>query len=368
MAFAQQPGAALHPPVGEVLHRRHAGQDDEPFVQRRARKTDPTPEVFHGPGVRRTLVHQRDRPAYLAVAQCPEPAGGFGGEPVQVTPGAVDEHWIQHHPAWNIPASVGHWFGLAGPNVIIPNACAAGNFSIGYATDLIRSGRADAMLAGGADPFSRVAFTGFARLGSVAPEQCQPFDRHRRGILVGEGAGILLLERKSFAVARGAVIYAEVLGYGLSSDAHHMTTPDETGAGIARAMREALHDAGLATGDVDYISAHGTGTPINDVVETRAVKQVFGARAEQVPMSSIKSMLGHTMGAASAIEAIACALTVKEGVVPPTMNYQTPDPECDLDYVPNARRDVRPSVALNNALAFGGVNSCVAFGEAGCQP
>jgi 3-oxoacyl-[acyl-carrier-protein] synthase II len=275
--------------------------------------------------------------------------------------------WLAHHPACAIPASVGHWFGFAGPNVIIPTACAAGNFSIGWAIDMVRSGRADAMMAGGTDPFSRVAFTGFARLGSVAPNVCQPFDRNRRGILVGEGAGIVLVEALPHAVARGARIYAELLGVGLTSDARHMTAPDAEGDGIARAMIAALEAAGIDGADVDYVCAHGTGTPINDLVETKAIRRVLGRRAEAVPVSSIKSMLGHTMGAASAIETIACALALADGVLPPTINYETPDPACDLDYVPNRCRPHRLRVALNNALAFGGVNSCLALAQAGAR-
>ncbi len=269
--------------------------------------------------------------------------------------------WLSHHPACVIPASIGHWFGFAGPNIIIPTACAAGNFSIGYAIDLIRNGRADLMLAGGTDPFSRVAFTGFARLGSLAPRVCQPFDRNRRGILVGEGAGIVLVESLDRAQARGASGYAELIGSGFTSDARHMTTPNADGDGIARAMEIALGSADLGLADVDYICAHGTGTPINDLVETRAIKRVFGARAPGIPISSIKSMLGHTMGAASAIETIACALALHEGAVPATINYETPDPVCDLDYVPNESRRRPLRVVLNNALAFGGVNSCLAL-------
>jgi 3-oxoacyl-[acyl-carrier-protein] synthase II len=276
---------------------------------------------------------------------------------------ADDAAWLSFHPACAIPTGIGHWLGLAGPNVIIPTACAAGNFSIGYAMDVVQRGRADVMVAGGTDPFSRVAFTGFARLGSVAPRVCQPFDRHRRGILVGEGAGIVLVEALDHARARGASIHAELLGYGLASDARHMTAPDPEGDGIARAMTLALRAAGIGPEDVDYVCAHGTGTPINDAVETKGIKRVLGARATGVPISSIKSMLGHTMGAASAIETIACTLALGDGVVPPTINYETPDPACDLDYVPNRSRPQRLRVALNNALAFGGVNSCLALGR-----
>jgi 3-oxoacyl-[acyl-carrier-protein] synthase II len=276
---------------------------------------------------------------------------------------ADDAAWLAHHPACVIPASVGHWFGFSGPNLIIPTACAAGNFSVSYAMDLVRNDRADVMVAGGTDPFSRVAFTGFARLGSVAPRLCQPFDQHRRGILVGEGAGIVLVEALDHALARRAPIYAELLGYGLTSDARHIAAPDPEGDGMARAMMLALRSAGLDGADVDYVCAHGTGTSLNDAVETKAIKQVLGEHAPTVPVSSIKSMLGHTMGAASALEGIACALALRDGVVPPTINYETPDPACDLDYVPNRSRPHSLRVALNNALAFGGVNSCLALGR-----
>jgi 3-oxoacyl-[acyl-carrier-protein] synthase II len=272
---------------------------------------------------------------------------------------AVPWETLRHHPAAMIPAHVGHWFGLSGPNVIVPTACAAGNYSIGWAFDTIRFGRADVMLAGGTDPFSRVAFTGFARLGSLAPQRCQPFDKDRRGILVGEGAGIVVLEPLDRAVARGAPILAEILGYAISSDGHHMTAPDPRGDGISRAIGLAVESAGIAPEEVDYINAHGTGTPVNDKVETLAIKRVFGRHAYELCVSSTKSMIGHTMGAASAIEAIASVLALHDGIVPPTMHYETPDPDCDLDYVPNAARRRPITVALNNAIAFGGNNSCV---------
>jgi 3-oxoacyl-[acyl-carrier-protein] synthase II len=274
---------------------------------------------------------------------------------------AVPWGTLHHHPAAMIPAHVAHWFGFAGPNLIIPTACAAGNYSIGWAFDAIRFGRADVMVAGGTDPFSRVAFTGFARLGSVAPERCQPFDKGRRGIMVGEGAGIVVLESLDGALARGAPILGEMLGYAISSDGHHMTAPDPQGDGISRAIGLAVESAGVAPDEVDYINAHGTGTPVNDKVETLAIKRVFGRHAYELCVSSTKSMIGHTMGAASAIEAITSLLALREGVVPPTIHYETPDPDCDLDYVPNAARKRPLTVALNNALAFGGSNSCVAL-------
>jgi 3-oxoacyl-[acyl-carrier-protein] synthase II len=259
------------------------------------------------------------------------------------------------HPCQNIPANVARIFGLHGPNLMIPTACAAGNYAIGYACDLIRSNRAEVMLAGGADPFSKVAFTGFARLGAIAPEKCQPFDKNRKGMMVGEGAGILVLETYERARNRGVEPYAEVIGYGLSCDGYHMTTPHPEGIGAIAAMEKALQAAGIEPGEVDYINAHGTGTPANDRSEAIAIKKVFKDR--KILVSSIKSMIGHTMGAASAIETIACALALKNGIVPPTVNYENPDPECDVDCVPNTPREVAIRIALNNAYAFGGNNS-----------
>lgn len=266
-------------------------------------------------------------------------------------------------PCSMISASVARRFGCGGPNLLISTACAAGNYALGYASDIIRRGGADVMLAGGADPFSRVTHAGFCRLGAVTPDRCQPFDKNRKGILVGEGAGIVVLESEEHARSRGARTYARVLGYGLSCDAFDPGSLDPSGQGVVVAMRRALKVAGVALDEVGYICAHGTGTPLNDRVETLAVKEVFGPHASSVPMSSIKSMLGHTMGAASAIEAIACVLAIRDGVLPPTINYETPDPECDLDYIPNTprRRDV--DIALNNAFAFGGNNSCLVLGR-----
>jgi 3-oxoacyl-[acyl-carrier-protein] synthase II len=213
------------------------------------------------------------------------------------------------------------------------------------------------MLAGGADAFSRIAFIGFNRLLAIAPQRCQPFDKNRKGMLVAEGSGILVLEELGHALSRNAHIYAEVGGYGLSCDAYHMTAPQSDG--IARAIGNALNEAGVAPGEVDYINAHGTGTPTNDKVEVAAIKKAFGSYAAKIPVSSSKSMLGHTMGAASAIEAAITALAVKEDIIPPTINFETPDPECDIDCVPNTCRRQKLTVALNNASAFGGNNACL---------
>jgi 3-oxoacyl-[acyl-carrier-protein] synthase II len=242
---------------------------------------------------------------------------------------------------------------------MIPTACAAGNYAIGYAFDCIRSGTADTMLAGGSDAFSRIPYTGFARLGAIAPERCQPFDKNRQGMVPGEGAAVLVLEKADAARARGATIYAEVKGYGLRCDAHHMTAGHPEGDGAIRAMEAAIADAEVALDDIDYISAHGTGTPTNDRIESLALHRLFGDRAKSLPMSSIKSMLGHTMGAASAIEAAACSLALHTGIVPPTINYEEPDPECEVDCVPNQARKIDPRVVLNNAYAFGGNNACL---------
>jgi 3-oxoacyl-[acyl-carrier-protein] synthase II len=269
----------------------------------------------------------------------------------------IGAEFLTLYPCHVIGANVATELGLAGVNLTIPCACAAGNYAIAYASDVLRAGRADMMLAGGADSFSRITFTGFTRLGAVAPEICQPFDRNRKGMIPGEGAAVLVLEPLDRALDRGARVYAEVRGYGLSCDAHHMTAAHPEGAGAARAMEMALLDSSLTPEEISYISAHGTGTPTNDRLETIAVKRVFREAAYRTPISSVKSMLGHTMGAASALEAGVCALAVFSDRVPPTIHLEEPDPECDLDYVPNQARELRVNVAMNNAYAFGGNNS-----------
>ncbi len=271
---------------------------------------------------------------------------------------AVGGEFMERYPCQMIAAHVARELGLAGINTMIPAACAAGNYALAHAVDMLRAGRADLMLAGGADAFSRSTFTGFARLGAIAPERCQPFDRRRRGMIPGEGAAILVLEPLAAARRRGARIYAEVAGYGLSCDAHHMTAAHPGGEGAVRAMARALADAGVTPEEVSYISAHGTGTPTNDRLEAMAVGRVFGA-GTRVPISSVKSMLGHTMGAAAAIEAAVCALAVATDHIPPTMGLD--EPEGDLDYVPNAAREHRVEVAMNNAYAFGGSNASTIF-------
>ncbi len=270
---------------------------------------------------------------------------------------------VDRYPCHTIATAVAAELGLGGPNAMIPTACAAGNYAVAHAADLLASGRAELMLAGGADSFSRITYTGFARLGAIAPEICRPFDLHRKGMIPGEGAAVLVLEPLERARERGARVFAEVAGYGLSCDAHHMTGAHPEAAGAARAMEQALATSGLGPEDVDYVSAHGTGTPTNDRIEAMAVHRVFGERASRVPTSSIKSMIGHTMGAASALESVVCCLAVADGRVPPTLNFEEPDPECDLDCVPNHARELTVRVAMNNAYAFGGNNASVIFRE-----
>lgn len=269
----------------------------------------------------------------------------------------VGPEFLALYPSHVIAAHVARELQFGGVNIMIPTACAAGNYAIAHAFDVLRAGRADLMLAGGSDSFSRITYTGFAQLGAIAPELCQPFDRFRKGMIPGEGAGVLVLELLASAVRRGARIYGEICGYGLSCDAHHMTAAHPRGEGAVRAMRQALNESGVDSEKVSYISAHGTGTPTNDRLETLAVKRLFGDAAYRIPMSSIKSMLGHTMGAASAIEAAVCALACFHDCIPPTINLKEPDPDCDLDYVPNSAREHTVSVAMNNAYAFGGNNA-----------
>jgi len=260
-------------------------------------------------------------------------------------------------PTHTAPSAIAQEFKCSGPNFMFSTACAAGNYAIAYAYDLIRLGNADIMIAGASDGISRIEYTGFNQFSAVAPERCQPFDKNRKGMMLAEGAGMLVLESMENALARNAPIYAEVVGYGLSCDAHHMTNASVEG--ITKCMKKALYEAGISVEDVDYISAHGTGTRANDRAECAAIQEVFGSRYKQIPVSSIKSMLGHTMGAASALEAITCALAITNDIIPPTINFETPDPECSIDCVPNQARKHTVGIALNNSYAFGGNNASV---------
>ena len=263
----------------------------------------------------------------------------------------------------NITAFTMDELGLEGPQYLFSNACAAGNYAIGYARDLITWGKSDIAIAGGVDPFSRVAFTGFNRLFSLTSDICSPFDKNRKGLVVSEGAGILILEDEKRAKARGANIYAEIKGYGLGMDAHHMTSPHPEAEGAIASIYGALKSAGLSADDIDYISAHGTGTPANDRIESCAIRKVFSSASKIPPVSSIKSMLGHAMGAASALEAAACCLMLQNQTILPTMNFATPDPECIEDCVPNSPRSQRLRNVISNAFAFGGNTSCLVLSK-----
>jgi len=250
---------------------------------------------------------------------------------------------------------------LEGDSCVLANACSAGNYAIAYAYDKIRSGVVDIALCGGSDSECLKNFGGFLRIGALAPEKCQPFDRDRKGILPGEGAGVLVLESAQRALSRNAEPYARVLGYGATCDGCHIMSPNKDG--IVACTRDALAHSGLVPRDVDYICAHGTATASNDVVETAAMREVFGDNLP--PMSAIKSMLGHTMGAASALSAIACALALRYGFMPPTIHFEHRDPECDIDCVPNHSRRAELRVVQNNAFAFGGNNAIVLLGRYG---
>ena len=260
--------------------------------------------------------------------------------------------------------------GVRGPNYAVVSACATGSHALGEGAELIRRGHADVVIAGGTEScIHPLILAGFCSMRGLATgngdpaSAARPFEARREGFVMAEGAGIMILEDLDAAKARGARVYAELLGYGASNDAHHMLQPDPGSGGVVAMMRAALERSGVEPGDLDYVNAHGTGTPLGDLAETQALKEVFGDHAYELAVSSTKSMLGHMFGAAGAVEAIACALAVHEGVVPPTINYEQPDPECDLDYVPNEAREVDVRVALSNAMGLGGHNGCVLVGR-----
>jgi len=255
-------------------------------------------------------------------------------------------------------------FGMQGPNFATVSACASGGHAVGEAFETVRRGRVPMMVAGGAEaPVVPIGIATFNSMHALSrrndqPEKAsRPFDADRDGFVIGEGAGVLILEELDHARGRGARIYAEVVGYGATADASHVTAPPEGGAGAVKAMTAALAQAKLSTGSVDYINAHGTSTPLNDRAETQAIKRLFGERAYHVPVSSTKSMTGHLLGAAGAIEAIVCVLSIRDGIIPPTINQETRDPECDLDFVPNLARRKAVRVTLSNSLGFGGHNA-----------
>jgi 3-oxoacyl-[acyl-carrier-protein] synthase II len=260
--------------------------------------------------------------------------------------------------------------GYRGPNYAPVSACATGSHAVGEAAELIRRGDADAVLAGGSEAcLHPLILAGFTAMRGLAveeehpPHASRPFDATRNGFVMAEGACVLVLEELEAARRRGATVYAEILGYGASNDAHHMAQPDPEATGVKEMMRAALQRAGVEPERVGYLNAHGTSTPQGDLAETRAIKEVFGDHAYELAVSSTKSVTGHTFGAAGAVEAMMCVLAVHHGVLPPTMNYETPDPECDLDYVPNEARQAQVDVALSNAMGLGGHNGCVLVGR-----
>ena len=254
-------------------------------------------------------------------------------------------------------------FGFSGPKFTVTTACSSSATAIGYGADLIRTGKSKAVVCGGSEALSEFTFGGFNSLKATDPSPCRPFDRKRAGMSLGEGAGILILEDFDEATKRGARIYAEFLGYGIGGEAYHITAPEPTGMGGARIMKEAVEESGMPLTEVDYINAHGTGTPLNDKAETLSIKNVFGERAYSVPVSSIKSSVGHCLGSAGAIEAISSILSIIHQFIPPTLNHQEGDQDCDLDYVPGKSREAKVKVVLSNSFAFGGNCTSLVFGK-----
>jgi len=302
---------------------------------------------------------------------------GMGGIPMLVEqhgillekgPGRVSPFFIPGIITNAASGRISMQLGAKGPNSCVSTACATGNHAIGDSFRIIRRGEADIMLAGGTEAvIAPLCVAGFSACKALStrngePERAsRPFDKERDGFVMGEGAAVLILEVLEHALDRGAKIYGEVTGYGMSGDAYHITAPAPEGEGAVQSMQRALQDAGVRPEEVDYINAHGTSTPYNDANETVAIKRVFGDHAYRMPVSSIKSMIGHTLGAAGAIEGAATILSVKHGVVPPTINYENSDPDCDLDYVPNKARELLIQFALNNSFGFGGTNATLVF-------
>jgi len=283
-------------------------------------------------------------------------------------PGRISPFFIPGIIANMAPGQIAIEFGAKGPNISIETACAASCHAVGEAFRLIREGLADAMITGGAEAVvTPLALGGFCNMRALStkndePEKSsRPFDLKRDGFVMGEGAGILILEELDQALDRGAGIYAEIIGYGMSADAYHVSAPDPEGEGATSCMKNALEYAGLRPEDMDYINAHGTSTKLNDLSENKAIKAVFGDHAYKLAISSTKSMTGHLLGGAGGVEAIFSSLTIKHGIIPPTINYETPDPECDLDYVPNVARKADLKTVMSNSFGFGGTNASLIF-------
>jgi len=280
---------------------------------------------------------------------------------------AVSPHFVPMMMPNAAAGTIAMRVGAYGPGFSVASACATGSHAIGEAMRLIERGEADVVVAGGTEAaLTGLCLAAFKRMGALSREGIsRPFDARRDGFVMGEGAGILVLEREEHARARGATVYGRVVGYGASNDAFHITQPDENGRGAVQAMRATLADAGAAPADVGYVNAHGTSTPFNDKIESLAIKQVFNGAGTPPPVSSTKSALGHLLGAAGAVEAVVCIEAVRRGVLPPTLNYEEPDPECDLDYVPEGPREAPGlKLALSNSFGFGGQNACLAVAAA----
>jgi len=298
---------------------------------------------------------------------------GLGGlNMLEITANTVDVKGPNRVSPFFIPMLIGNMapgmisiiFGAKGPNSSVATACAAGSHAVGDAFEIIKYGKADAMITGGVESVvTRTCIAGFGAMKALStrnedPEKAsRPFDRDRDGFVVGEGSGIMILESLDRALERGAKIYAEVVGYGMSGDGYHMTAPPPNGEGAARCMQAALEDAGIQPEQIDYINAHGTSTPLNDLYETRAIKMAFGEAAYKVAISSTKSMTGHLLGGAGGVETVVSALTIHDGIVPPTINFENPGEECDLDYVPNTARKMEVTYAMSNSFGFGGTNA-----------
>ena len=273
---------------------------------------------------------------------------------------AIPENLPRQYPAGVIPTNVARKLGTKGPTTIIPTACAAGNYAMGYAVDQIRLGKIDVAIAGGSDPFSSLAFTGFNRLLATTPDVPHPFSIDRNGMAVSEGAGMLIIESLEHAEARGAKIYAELVGYGATGDAFHMSQPAPNHEGAQRAMKAALKMAGITPDTIDYVNAHGTSTPFNDRNESIAIAKVFGDATKDLNISSTKSMTGHLLGASGGIELVACVKAMEESIIPPTINYSEKDPECaDLNFTPNNAVEKEVNYAMSNSFGFGGHNASI---------
>ena len=323
---------------------------------------------------RRALAHARLQAGHAALVDAGVVLGTTMAEERQV--GAMSERWatqgadsidaeflarVDNH---KLAAGIASAFGLGGPVLLNATACSSGNASIAWGYDAVADNVADVMLAGGADTFTRSLFCGFSRMSALSKTVCKPFDKNRDGVSFGEGAGMLVLEELEHAKRRGVPILAEILGYGLSNDAHHVTAPEPNGAGFVRAIEQALTSSGTAAESVGYICAHGTGTQYNDQGEVRAMKTVFGERAPHIPISSIKSTLGHTNGAAASLAAVACVLALGRQMVPPTANLVEPDPEFGMDFIVGQGRPTRFSTCLNMSAGFGGANACLLLARA----